>query len=69
METDISYLLFIGYYDVAAASDILRMYNINNQIVRAPVSKYRGCSFAVMIDAAEEEMSRYILKRKGIKTI
>lgn len=69
METDISYLLFSGYCDVAAASDILGMYNIRNQIVRAPVSKLRGCSFAVRIDKAEEEMSRYILNRKGIKTL
>lgn len=69
METCASYLLFSGYYEVAAASDVLKMYNISNQIVRAPASKLRGCSFAVKIDAGEEEMSRYILNRKGIKTL
>ena len=69
MEAGVSYLLFTGYYDVAAASDVLRMYNIRNEIVRAPVSKHRGCSFAVMIDSAEEEMSRYILNRKGITAL
>lgn len=69
MITDVSYLLFRGYYDVAAASDVLKMYNIRNDIVRAPVSKKTGCSFAVRITAADEEMSRYILKRKGINTL
>lgn len=69
MGTSKVYLLFTGYYDVAAASDILRMYNIKNEIVRAPISKVRGCSFAIIIDPLEEEMSRYILNRKGIKTI
>lgn len=69
LETGISYLLFTGYYDVAAASDVLWLYNIRNEIVRAPVSKRRGCSFAVKIDTAEEEMSRYILNRRGIYTL
>lgn len=64
-----SYLMFTGYYDVETASDILRRYNINNQIVRAPISMGRGCSFAVRIDAGDEEMSRYILRRKGIRTL
>lgn len=66
LDKNVSYLYFIGYYDVAAASDVLSMYNIRNQIVRAPVSKQRGCSYAVKIDAAEEEMCRYILNSKGM---
>ena len=69
MEMRNAYLLFSGYYDVAAASDVLHMYNIKNHIVRAPVSRTRGCSYAVMVDAAEEKMSRYILKNKGIKML
>lgn len=64
-----SYLYFTGYYDVAEASDLLSLYNIRNEIVRAPISKIRGCSYAVKIDASEEEMSKYILKRKNIRTM
>lgn len=69
MIADVSYLFFRGYYEVARASDILTIYNIRNDIVRPPVSAERGCSFAVMIDRAEEEMSRYILKKSGMNTL
>lgn len=69
MDEDKVYLIFNGYYDVAAASDALRMYNISNHIVRAPVSDHRGCSYAVMINAAEEKMSRYLLDMRDINVL
>jgi len=69
LDEDKAYLIFNGYYDVATASDILRMYNITNHIVRAPVSQHRGCSYAVMINAAEEKMSRHLLDMRDINVL
>lgn len=64
-----AYLLFTGYYDVAAASDMLMIYNIRNRIVRAPVSLAKSCSYAVLVDSREEDMSKCILRTKGIKVL
>lgn len=69
MEENKAYLLFNGYYDVAAASEMLSMYNINNRIVRAPVTLSQSCSYAILVSSREEKMSRYILRTKGIKSI
>lgn len=60
------YLIFTGYHSVAAASDVLSRYNIANRIVRAPVGMKNSCSFAVLIDKSEEEMSRYLLNMEKI---
>ena len=69
MSEDKAYIILTGYFDVAAASDILNMYRIYNRIVKAPITLRKSCSYAVMVDKEEEEMSRYILQRKGIKLI
>jgi len=64
-----TFLMFSGYYEVASAADILSLYKIRNRIVRAPVSLNNSCSYAVLIDKREEEMSRCILQTKGIKVL
>lgn len=63
------YLFFSGYHSVAAASDILNRYHISNSIVKAPIMMNRCCSFAVVIDGADEEMSEAILRDKAIKIV
>lgn len=69
MDSSKSYLLFKGYHDVAAASDILSLHNITNRIVKAPISFRKSCSFAVLIDKEYEEMCKMILDFKGINMI
>lgn len=69
MENNKSYLLFTGYHDVAAASEVLKMYNIDNRIVKAPISMRRSCAFAVVVDVNEGDMSKFILDTKGIKPL
>ncbi|MEE0773035.1 MAG: putative Se/S carrier-like protein [Anaerovoracaceae bacterium] len=66
MNSDKVYLFFTGYHSVAAASDVLNRYNIANRIVRAPVGMRNSCSFAVLIDKSEEEMSRYLLNLEKV---
>jgi len=66
LNSDKVYLFFTGYHSVAAASDVLNRYNIANRIVRAPVGMRNSCSFAVLIDKSEEEMSRYLLNLEKV---
>jgi len=65
------YLLFWGYHSVAAASDRLNGHYIENEIVRAPVKISNGCSFAVMINKNDMEMSKILLDKqiKGINCL
>ena len=66
MNSDKVYLFFTGYHSVAAASDVLNRYTIANRLVRAPVGMRNSCSFAVLIDKSEEEMSRYLLNLEKV---
>lgn len=68
MDDDKAYLLFSGYYSVAAASDALSRYHIGNRIVKAPVRMKESCSFAVLIDKTDEKMARQVLDRENIKS-
>lgn len=63
------YLFFTGYNSVAAASDILDRYNIDNRIVKAPVDMRSGCSFAVYIDKADVQMCEMIFGRENMKPV
>lgn len=60
------YFFFSGYYAVSAASMVLNRYNIDNRIVRAPVYIRGGCSFALLIDAADEEQCCAVLQREKV---
>lgn len=63
------YLFFTGYHSVAAASDILSRYNIDNRIVKAPVSMMNSCSFAVYINKSDVQMCEMILGREKMNVI
>ena len=48
------------------ASEILKGYGIENEIVKAPVNMRRGCSFGVLVKEADRKKKRiYTEKRKG----
>lgn len=61
------YLHFTGYHAVAAASDVLTGYHIDNRIVKAPVNMANSCSFAVMIDENDEDMAVHLLERRNLR--
>lgn len=63
------YLFFKGYHSVAAASDILNRYNIDNRIVKAPVGMMNSCSFAVYINKSDVQMCEMILGREKMNVI
>lgn len=63
------YLFFSGYHSVAAASDLLSRFHIENSIVRAPAVMNRCCSFAVLINTGDYEMTRTVLGDKDVKMI
>lgn len=63
------YLFFTGYHSVATASDMLSRYNIDNRIVKAPVSMRNSCSFAVYIDKSDVQMCEMILGREKMNMI
>lgn len=67
MDHERCYFFFAGYYTVATASDLLTRYRIANRIVKAPVTMRGSCSFTVLIDAADKELSVYILEREQIQ--
>lgn len=69
MEEEKTYLLFRGYHAVAASSDLLNRYNIDNRIVRAPINLKQSCSFALLIDKVDEEMAVYLINNNGIQLL
>lgn len=66
MNHKICYLFLNGYYTVAAASDMLMRYHIDNRIVKAPASLRGSCNFTVQIDVKDLEMAAYVLRREQI---
>lgn len=60
------YLFFSGYYAASSASMILNRYNINNRIVRAPVSMRGSCGFALLVDPADEERCCMLLEKEKV---
>ena len=63
------YLFFSGYHSVASASDMLSRYHIVNRIVRAPAAMNRCCSFAVLIEKSDAEMTEAILGDNRAKMV
>lgn len=61
------YFFFSGYYAVAAASEALEKYHINNRIVRAPVFMKNSCNFALLVNSVDADMSSYVLERENIR--
>ena len=61
MNDDKCYMFFEGYHSVASASDKLTRFRIDNRIVKAPVYMRGSCSFAVMVDKQNIQMSRMVL--------
>ena len=51
------------------ASEILKGYGIENEIVNAPVNMRRGCSFGVLVKEADRKRSGYILKREKAQPV
>lgn len=66
METSKCCFVFNGYCRVAACSEALIKYNIDNRIIKLPVNLRNSCSFAVILDIKDEEISKNILMAEGI---
>lgn len=63
------YLFFSGYHSVAAASDMLNRYNIDNRIVKAPVNMRNSCSFAVYINKSDVQICEMIIGKENMDMI
>ncbi|NLD20438.1 MAG: hypothetical protein GX663_09400 [Clostridiales bacterium] len=50
MSVNPCFFFLTGYFQVAYASEILKMNNVPNSIVRAPIQLKKSCNYALEVD-------------------
>ena len=63
------YLFFAGSYATEQAADVLHRYGITARVVKSPVMLQNGCSFAVLVEAADADPAAKVLAQNNITVL